>query len=98
MTTNDAPELHDIRKEIDAIDGQVIALLAERQRWVEAAGRAKSGQATDAVRAPERVERVIAQVRARAAHAGLSPDVAERTYRALIAAFIDHELAVQAES
>ena len=98
MTTNDAPELHNIRKEIDAIDGQVIALLAERQRWVEAAGRAKSGQTTDAVRAPERVERVIAQVRERAADAGLSPDVAERTYRALIAAFIDHELAVHAES
>ena len=98
MTTYDAPSLDHIRAEIDALDGQIIALLAERQGWVEAAGRAKTGQPTDAVRAPERVERVIAQVRERAGAAGLSPDVAERTYRALIAAFIDHELAVHAGS
>lgn len=41
--------------------------------------------------APERVERVIAEVRALAAEAGLEPRVAEAAYRAMIAAFIEVE-------
>lgn len=98
MTNLDAPNLDRIRSEIDAIDRQMIALLAGRQGWVEAAGRAKSGQATDAVRAAGRVEQVIEKVRDLASQGGLSPDVAERTYRAMIAAFIDHELVIHAES
>lgn len=98
MTPTGTPNLDLIRSEIDAIDVRLIALLAERQRWVEAAGRAKSGQSTDAVRAADRVEQVIVKVRYLASPAGLSPDVAERTYRAMIAAFIDHELEVHAVS
>ena len=98
MTSADAPNLDRIRAEIDAIDTRLIAALAERQRWVEAAGQAKAGQPTDAVRAADRVEQVIVKVRDRATHEGLSPDVAERTYRAMIAAFIDHELDVHAQA
>lgn len=98
MTHSDPPSLDRIRHEIDTIDGQVIALLAARQGWVEAAGRAKAGQTSDAVRAADRVEQVIAKVRDLASARGLSPEVAERTYRAMIAAFIDHELAIHAQS
>jgi isochorismate pyruvate lyase len=39
-----------------------------------------------------RVEQVIARLRTVATEVGASPDVAERTYRAMIAAFIDLEL------
>jgi isochorismate pyruvate lyase len=46
----------------------------------------------DAVRAPARVEQVIAKVRALADESGASPDVVEGAYRALIAGFVELEL------
>ena len=89
-----SPEIDAVRTEIDALDAQLVALIAQRQRWVEAAGRLKTDR--DAVRAPDRVEAVIRKVRALAATAGADPTVVERTYRAMIAAFIDLELSVHA--
>jgi isochorismate pyruvate lyase len=82
--------LDEIRAEIDLLDRRLVALLAEREGLVRRAGRLKAD--TDAVRAPGRVEQVVAKVRGLATEAGGSPDVAERTYRAMIAAFIDLEL------
>ena len=87
-----APEanIDAVRAEIDALDRRIVELIAERQKWVVVAGSLKKNE--DAVRAPARVEQVIAKVRALAVEAGASPEVVERTYRALIAAFIDLEL------
>lgn len=98
--TAEVPELDEIRANIDATDREIISLIARRQRWVEAAGLAKaaSAQPSDAVRAPARVEAVIAKVRAEALSAGASPEVVEATYRAMIAAFITLELDVHAEA
>jgi isochorismate pyruvate lyase len=87
MTDN---PLDEIRAEIDRLDRRLVTLLAEREGLVRRAGRLKAD--TDAVRAPGRVEQVVAKVRAMATEAGASPDVVERTYRAMIAAFIDLEL------
>ncbi|MGV0868925.1 chorismate mutase [Corynebacterium kalidii] len=83
--------LADIRGQIDTLDREIIRLIAERQQRVIAAGSLKSDEA--AVRAPDRVEQVIAKVRAVADDVGASPQVVETTYRAMIGAFIDHELA-----
>ena len=84
------PAIETVRSEIDALDRQIVALIAERQQWVIAAGALKKDE--EAVRAPARVEQVITKVRDLAEAAGASPDVVERTYRALIAGFIDLEL------
>ncbi|WP_119726379.1 chorismate mutase [Thermomonospora amylolytica] len=93
----DAPEsLAEVRSRIDALDGELVRLLAERQELVRAAAAFKADE--QAVRAPDRVEQVIAKVRARAAEAGLAPEVAEAVWRAMIAAFIDYELARHRES
>ena len=81
-------ELEGIRAEIDALDAAIVDLIARRQRWVEAAGAAKSGQGPVAVRAPARVEAVVARARIRAEVTGASAEVVEDTYRAMIAAFI----------
>jgi len=89
-----SPEIDAVRTEIDALDTQLVALIAQRQRWVEAAGRLKTDR--DAVRAPDRVGAVIRKVRALAETAGADPTVVERTYRAMIAAFIELELSVHA--
>jgi len=83
--------LAEIRARIDGLDGELDRLLAERQSLVQAAASFKKDAA--AVRAPDRVEQVIASVRARAAEAGLSPAVAEAVWRAMISAFIELELA-----
>ena len=81
--------LAQVRQHIDAIDAEIIKQMAERQKYVTEAGRFKKDPAS--VSAPARVEAIIAKVKANAAAAGLSPDVAERAYRAMIAAFEDYE-------
>jgi isochorismate pyruvate lyase len=86
--------LDEVRAAIDALDDRIIELLAERQQYVKHAAALKRGEGADAVRAPSRVEDVIAAVRSRAAAAGLAPEVAEATYRAMIDAFIELELVV----
>ena len=89
---DNAPDnaLAEVRREIDAIDEQVVALLAERERRVRRAAALKTDE--QGVRAPARVEQVIAKVRGLAAGSGASPDVVESVYRAMIKAFIDLEL------
>ncbi len=77
-----------VREAIDRLDGQIIALLAQRQQLVEQAGRLKPRNHAQAVAAPERVAQVIAARRQAAAEAGLSPEVAEAVWQAMIAAFI----------
>ena len=84
-----------VRDNIDALDRQIVDLIAQRQGWVVEAGKLKTDH--DGVRAPQRVEAVIAKVRALAADSGADPDVVERTYRAMIDAFIALELTVHDE-
>ena len=87
--------LDEVRQRIDEIDRQVVSLLASRGDLVaQAAGFKKT---TDDVRAPARVEQVIAKVRAMAQETGASPVVVEQVYRAMISAFIADELATYAQ-
>ncbi len=88
------PDLTEIREAINVLDKRIVELIGERQAWVEQAGRLKRDQGEDAVRAPARVDAVIARVRSLAVPAGASPEVVERTYRALIASFVELELGV----
>ena len=82
--------LDEVRSQIDRVDRQIVGLLAERAGYVRQAARFKR---TDAdVRAPQRVEAVIARVRALAAEHGLDPAIAEQVYRTLIGCFIPAEL------
>jgi len=84
-------DLAEVRSRIDALDGELTRLLARRQELVCAAARFKADE--QAVRAPDRVERVVAAARERASIEGLAPDVAEAVWRAMITAFIEFELA-----
>lgn len=82
--------LDEVRANLDRIDRVMIGLIAERGRYVREAARFKSSE--DAVRAPARVEQVIAKVRAHAEVLGSDPRIAETVYRAMIDAFIQAEL------
>ena len=83
--------LTEVRDNIDRIDKAIVALMAERGKYVAEAGRFKADPA--AVSAPARVEAIIAKVRGLARDDGLAEPVAERSYRAMIAAFEDYERA-----
>ncbi len=85
----DCTSLAQVRAEIDRLDEQIVRLLAERGGYVLAAARFK--HSADEVPAPQRVEQVIAHVRALALQHGALPEVVERSYRAMIAAFIEAE-------
>lgn len=83
-----------VRAEIDRVDRMMLALLAERGAYVKQAARFKTSAAD--VPAPKRVDRVIANARGVAVELGADPTVAEATWRAMIAAFIQSELAEHA--
>lgn len=89
-----APEacetMTDVRAGVDALDRRLAALLAERQRYMEAAARIKTERT--AVRDPARIEAVVANALAVAGEVGLSPAIAEPVWRLLIERSIAHEL------
>jgi isochorismate pyruvate lyase len=82
--------MEDVRAGIDALDRELVALLATRQRFIEAAARIKTDR--NRVRDTARIEDVVAKVKTQARHSGLSEDIAEQVWRSLIEASITHEL------
>ena len=82
--------IEEVRLNIDRIDRQIVALLAEREIFVKQAARFK--KTTDDVKAPQRVEQVIAKVTALSQELGANPSVTEQVYRAMISGFINAEL------
>ena len=86
--------LEQVRGQIDRLDRQIVSLIAERGAYVSQAAGFKKDSA--AVKAPQRVEQVIAKAHALAEELGANPDVTESVYRTMIAAFIQQELAEHA--
>ncbi len=88
-----AATLGALREKIDALDAQIVALLAERALCVRDATRFKRGAFQ--VAAPERQAAVFARVRSLAEAHGADfpslPDVVETAYRVLVAGFIAGE-------
>lgn len=81
--------LSEVRSNIDRLDKEIVRLISERSKYVHEAARFKANPAQ--VEAPERAEAVVRKAMAIAEQEGLSPKVAEATYRAMIRAFIDYE-------
>ncbi|MDZ5457916.1 chorismate mutase [Azohydromonas lata] len=94
MMTAICESLEEVRTQIDRLDRQIVALVAERGGYVKQAAKFK--KTTDDVKAPQRVEQVIAKVKSLAGELGANPDVTEKVYRAMIAAFIEAEMAEHA--
>lgn len=88
-----APEacntMTDVRQGVDALDRALVVLLAERQRYMDAAARIKPNR--DAVFDQARIDDVVSKVLAASDRAGLSPDIAEPVWRLLIDRCIAHE-------
>lgn len=80
-----------VRAGVDALDRRLVALLAERQRYMEAAARIKTDR--NRVYDADRIEDVVAKVMAASTEAHLSHAIAEPVWRLLIDRSIAHELA-----
>jgi isochorismate pyruvate lyase len=87
--------LAQVREKIDALDRQIVTLLAERGRYVKDAARFKRDAFQ--VSAPERQQDVIDKVIRLANETGAYPEVVEACYRALIAGYIAREQAYHRE-
>ncbi|MBA3677965.1 MAG: chorismate mutase [Sphingosinicella sp.] len=80
----------EVRHGVDEVDRQIIALLGERFRYMEAAARIKPSR--EMVRDEARKADVLEKVRRSAEGAGVDVRLAEGLYETLVEASIDFEL------
>lgn len=78
--------LEDIRLQVNAIDARIVVLLAQRARLTREAARLK--QSPVQIETRDRQEQIIQHVRYLAEHQGLSPNMAERIYRTILAEMV----------
>jgi len=91
----DPAECHtmaEVRQGVDALDRALVALMAERQRYMDAAARIKPDR--DAVHDDARIEDVVSKVLIAAGRHHLSPDIAEPVWRTLVDRCIAYEFSV----
>ncbi len=86
---SDCHTMAEVRQGVDALDRALVALVAERQRYMDAAARIKPDR--DAVHDQARIDDVISKVLAAADAQHLSPDIAEPVWRTLVDRCIAHE-------
>ncbi len=79
----DCRDMTELRAAIDALDGQLVALLCQRAGYIDRAVEIKREAGLPA-RIPVRVEEVVAKVVDRAAAEGLDPELVESLWRQLI--------------
>ncbi len=82
----------EVRIGVDALDRALVVLLAERQRYMDAAARIKTDRAV--VHDNARIEDVVSKVKASARAIGLSEEIAEPVWRTLIDRCIAYEFGV----
>jgi isochorismate pyruvate lyase len=85
-------DMAEVRDGVDRLDRALVALIAERTRYMAAAARIKPGR--DAVRDEARIEDVVEKVCRAAAAAGLPVTLAEPVWRELVEQSIAYELDV----
>jgi isochorismate pyruvate lyase len=83
-------EMSDVRRLIDELDEELVALLAKRQRQIERAAKVKPALGIPA-NVPERVDEVLGHVLGVARREGLSVELAMTLWRALIDWSIQYE-------
>jgi isochorismate pyruvate lyase len=87
----DCTTMTEVRAGVDQVDRDLVALLARRFAYMDAAARIKPGRG--AVRDEARKAEVIANARAAAVAAGVPDDVVGDLWEALVEASIAYELA-----
>jgi isochorismate pyruvate lyase len=83
-------DMAEVRRGVDLLDEQIVALIAERFGYMDAAARIKPVR--DAVRDEDRKAEVLAHVRALAKAEGIPARVVAQIYESLIEGSIAYEL------
>ncbi len=83
MKASECSTMAELRAEIDRIDAGLVDRIAERITYIDRAAELKPGLGLPA-RIDDRVEEVVAKVRASAVARGVDPDLAEALWRRLI--------------
>jgi isochorismate pyruvate lyase len=94
-TPEQCEDMSHVRAEIDALDEQLIDLVAERFGYVDRAWQLKNNPEDATV--PWRINEVIAKVRQRAEDRNIPPQLAEALWRQMIGWFIEYEMEKLAE-
>ena len=92
VSPEDCRTMAEVREGVDALDRQLVALIAKRARYMEAAARIKPSR--DVVRDEWRIEDVVSKVKAEAEKAGLSVSIAEPVWRELVERSIAYEFEI----
>ena len=90
MEPESCTTMAEVRAGIDALDRELIALIATRMRYMVAAARIKSHR--EDVRDEERKAQVIANARLAAAEQGVPPELAGALWEVLVEGSIAYEL------
>ncbi len=83
--------LEEARAEIDALDEQIVTLIAARNAYVKQLAHFKTS--VDEIKAEDRIEDVINRARAKAIELDLSPNLINDLYLRMIDAMVDSEVA-----
>jgi len=89
-SSEDCATMAEVRAAIDNLDRQIVALIAQRFGYMDAAARIKPDRAS--VRDETRKAEVIAKVKAEARVLGLDEQQIARLYNQLIEASISYEM------
>jgi isochorismate pyruvate lyase len=89
MKPESCSNMAEVREGIDALDGEIVALIATRFRYMVAAARIKSDRAD--VRDEQRKAEVIANARRAAVELGVPPDLVEALWEVLVEGSIAYE-------
>ena len=89
---DDCQTMLDVRAGVDEIDRMLVALIARRQGYMDAAARIKPSRSV--VRDEARINQVLANVRAEGARCGLSWTIAEPVWREMMERCIAYEFDV----
>ena len=92
LDPKDCQTMLDVRAGVDEIDRMLVALIARRQGYMDAAARIKPSRSV--VRDEARINQVLANVKAEAERHGLSWTIAEPVWREMMERCIAYEFDV----
>jgi len=91
MKTTKCTTLDEARMQIDKVDEEIVALIAQRNEYIKQIAHFKTS--IDEVKAEDRIDAVISRVREQAISLDLSPNLINDLYVRMIDAMVESEIA-----
>ena len=91
MQIKECNTLDEAREKIDAVDKEIVALIAKRNNYIKQIAYFKTS--IDEVKAEDRIDDVISKVRAQAISLDLSPNLINDLYTRMIDGMVEIEIA-----